>query len=72
MMIAGTTAEQGTPVGIVYANITLTSPRERLLRGHGHGPLVRDHRKFPGKFRPPPCTKPRGPNEYAHPQPCRA
>jgi clan AA aspartic protease len=26
MMITGTTAEQGTPVGIVYANITLTNP----------------------------------------------
>jgi clan AA aspartic protease len=26
MMIAGTTVEQGTPVGIVYADITLTNP----------------------------------------------
>jgi clan AA aspartic protease len=26
MMITGTTTEQGTPVGIVYANITLTNP----------------------------------------------
>ena len=26
MMVTETTAEQGTPVGIVYANITLTNP----------------------------------------------